>query len=125
MNTFDWIEIRTRDIERTMAFYAAIFGWKVIEKEIVDGSEVWIFDTNGEPRVHNLRRGGIWVRSGSDSQGFVVYIVVPSIEATMKQAQELGGRVIDSITDVGGGFIALIEDTGGNRFGLYQDKTSG
>jgi predicted enzyme related to lactoylglutathione lyase len=125
MNTFDWIEIRTRDIDRTMTFYAGLFGWKVIQKEMVGGSAVWIFDTNEEPRLQNLRRGGIWARSGNESQGFVVYIVVQNIDVTMKQAQVFGGRVIESIIDVGGGFIALIEDTDGNRLGLYQDKSSG
>ena len=63
-NTFGWIEIRTRDIETTASFYEALFGWKVIEKETADGFDVWIFDTGGEPRVQNLRRGGIGLRPG-------------------------------------------------------------
>ena len=61
-NTFDWIEIRTGDIEETARFYEGLFGWKVTEKETADGFDVWIFDTGGEPRVQNLRRGGMWLR---------------------------------------------------------------
>ena len=50
-NTFDWIEIRTRDIETTATFYESLFGWKVTEKETADGFDVWVFDTGGVSRV--------------------------------------------------------------------------
>jgi len=60
-HTFDWIEIRTHDIEATAAFYESLFGWSITDKQTADGLDVWILDTGGEPRVENLRRGGIWL----------------------------------------------------------------
>jgi len=59
-NAFDRIEIRTNDIEKTARFFESLFGWKITEKETADGFDVWIFDTGDEPRLQNLRRGGIW-----------------------------------------------------------------
>jgi predicted enzyme related to lactoylglutathione lyase len=50
-NTFDWIEIITRDIEETANFYESLFGWKIIKKETAEGFDVWFFDTAGEPRL--------------------------------------------------------------------------
>ncbi|MCK4432442.1 MAG: VOC family protein, partial [Methanomicrobia archaeon] len=42
VNTFDWIEIRTGDIEKTAAFYENLFGWKVVQKIDAEGSPYWI-----------------------------------------------------------------------------------
>lgn len=121
-NTFDWIEIRTSDIERTAAFYESVFGWKTTDKETADGTAVWIFDTGGEPRLQNLRRGGIWFRPSGERLGVVVYIVVDDIEVTLRQITELGGKVVDPKAPVGAGYAAFFTDPSGNLLGLYEDK---
>ena len=51
MNTFDWIEIRTRDVQRAAAFYGTLFGWKVVRRETAEGSDYWVFDMGDEPRM--------------------------------------------------------------------------
>jgi len=122
VNTFDWIEIRTSDLEKTAAFYQTLFGWNVIAKETADGTGVWIIDTNSEPRIQNLRRGGIWARPKGEQQGFIVYIHVDNIEKTLRRVQELNGKVVSPIIETSGGSLALIIDPCGNPFGIYQDK---
>jgi predicted enzyme related to lactoylglutathione lyase len=77
-NTFDWIEIRARDAEEAARFYKNVFGWCVTEKTTANGSAVLLFDTGSEPRMQNLRRGGIWSKPQGQSLGVVFYIV-PSI----------------------------------------------
>lgn len=121
-NTFDWIEIRTHDIHKTAAFYEALFGWRVTEKETAGGTAVWLFDTGGEPRLQNLKRGGMWLRPAGAPLGIVVYIAVEDIEATLEKVSELGGRVTGSKMDLGGGYSAFFEDPSGNLLGLYQDR---
>jgi predicted enzyme related to lactoylglutathione lyase len=121
-NTFDWIEIRTSDIEETANFYESLFGWKIIEKETAEGSDVWIFDTAGEPRLQNLRRGGIWLRPEGEPLGVVVYIVVEDIEAVLKKVTELGGKVITPKTPQGPAYRACFTDPSGNLFGLWEEK---
>jgi len=124
-NTFDWVEIRTNDIEKSANFYESLFGWKVTDKGSTEGFNLWIFNTQGEPRIDNLRRGGIWARPSGEAQGVIVYIVVEKIDALLTRVKELGGEVTSPITEVGGGYVALIADPCGNQFGLYQDKVPG
>jgi predicted enzyme related to lactoylglutathione lyase len=124
-NTFDWIEIRTGDIEKAARFYESLFGWKIIEKEMADGFDVWIFDTGGEPRVQNLRRGGIWLRPKGEPLGVVVYIVVDDIEATLKRVAELGGKAVTPKAPLGAGHGAFFTDPSGNLLGLNEEKSVG
>ncbi len=120
-NTFDWIEIRTHNIEETAHFYESLFGWKITQKETAGESDVWLFDTGGEPRVQNLRRGGIWLRPKGEPLGVVVYIVVDDIDATLKRVTELGGKVAVSKMPLGAGYGAYFADTSENLLGLYED----
>jgi len=124
-NTFDWIEIRTNNMEATMAFYESVFGWKTTRKETVGGLDVWIFDTGGEPRIENLRRGGIWLRPQGEAPGVVVYIHVDNIEATLQRVVEFGGKATSSRIPLGGGDAAFFTDPDGILLGLYEDKPVG
>ena len=121
-NTFDWIEIKTRNIEATANFYENLFGWSIIQKETAEGFDVWIFDTGGEPRVQNLQRGGIWLRPNGESLGVVVYVVVDDIEAILKKVAELGGRVATPKTPQGSAYRAYFTDPSGNMFGLWEEE---
>lgn len=119
-NTFDWVKIKTGDIESTANFYESLFGWRVIERDTADGFDVWIFDTGGEPRVQNLRRGGIWLRPSGEPLGIVVYVVVDDVETTLKKVTELGGKVVTPKTPEGSNFRATFTDSGGNLLGLWE-----
>ncbi len=125
MNTFDWIEIRTNELEKVAAFYTDLFGWKVIEKENAGGTRVWIFDTNNEPRTHNLRRGGMWERPAGEAHGFIVYILVEDIGKLVKRIKELNGEVLSPIIHAGAGRLVLAADPGGNQFGMYEELSAG
>jgi uncharacterized protein len=121
-NTFDWIEIRTHRIEETAHFYESLLGWKITEKETAGGFAVWLFDTGDEPRLQNLRRGGIWLRPQGEPLGVVVYIVVDDIEATLKRVTELGGKVAVPKAPLGAGYGAYFTDPNDNLLGLYEEK---
>lgn len=121
-NTFDWIEIRTHDIDLTAAFYESLFDWKVNRRETAGGAAVWIFDTGDQPRLENLRRGGIWLRPPGDPLGLVVYILVNDIESTLNRIIEFGGKVVTQKAPVGAGYAAYFTDPNGNLLALYQDR---
>lgn len=124
-NTFDWIEIKTKNIEETANFYESLFGWKIIEKETAEGLDVWIFDTGSEPRVQNLQRGGIWLRPEGEPLGVVVYIVVDDIESVLKKVTELGGKIVTPKTPQDPNFRACFTDLSGNLLGLWEEKNTG
>lgn len=59
-NNFDWVEIRTKDVNRAANFYEKLFSWKIVEKETIEGFDHCVFDT-GRTSFHRSR-GGIWLR---------------------------------------------------------------
>lgn len=120
-NTFDWIEIRTRDVQRAAEFYGSLFGWQVVRRETADGSDYWIFDTGDEPRVQNIRRGALWLRPDDAHPGVVVYVVVEDIELVLQKAKALGGEVVLPRTPEGTASKAYFTDPDGNLFGLWQE----
>jgi len=124
-NTFGWVEIRTKDIAETANFYESLFGWEITEKDTADGFDVWIFDTGGEPRVQNLRRGGIWLRPDGEPLGLVVYVEVDDIETILKKVTRLGGKVVTPKTPQGSNFRAYFSDPSGNLLGLWEEKSVG
>lgn len=124
-NTFDWVEIRTRDIEKAADFYEKLFGWKTIRKETAEGFDYWIFDTGDTPRVENIRRGGMWLRPNDDSLGVIVYIAVDDIDTVLGKVVELGGEVVISKTPQGRAFKAYFTDPSGNLFGLWEERNIG
>ena len=122
VNTFDWIEIRTGDIEKTAAFYENLFGWKVVQKIDAEGSPYWIIDTGDTPREENLRRGAFWLRP-NERPGTIVYVVVDDIDAMLKKVKELGGRVIRPKTSVDPHrYKAYVADPCGTMIGLWEEK---
>jgi predicted enzyme related to lactoylglutathione lyase len=120
-NTFDWVEIRTRDTEKATKFYENLFGWKVIRMETADGSDYWIFDTGDEPRIQNIRRGAMWLRSDDANLGVVVYVLVEDIEIVLQKVTDLGGEIVLPKTPQGSAFKAYFTDLDGNLFGLWQE----
>jgi predicted enzyme related to lactoylglutathione lyase len=121
-NTFGWVEIRTRNVVEAAGFYERLFGWKVIRRDAADGFDVWIFDTGGEPRLENLRRGGIWERPEEDPLGVVVYVEVDDIDSVLHRVRALGGTVITGKTPQGRAFRACFADPDGNRLALWEEK---
>jgi predicted enzyme related to lactoylglutathione lyase len=121
-NTFDWVEIRTNNMEETFSFYEKLFGWRIIAKDTADGSDVWIFDTGGEPRLEDIRRGGLWLRPEGSPLGVVVYILVEDIDSILEKVATLGGEAIGPALPQGSSMRAYFKDPNGNLFGLWQEK---
>ena len=121
-NTFDWIEIRTSQVEETARFFESLFGWQITQKLDADGSPVWLFDTGGEPRLENLRRGGFWLRPVVEQPGVVVYILVDDIDQTLQKAVELGGKIVAPKSPQGSAFKAFFTDPSGALFGVWEEN---
>lgn len=122
VNTFDWVEIRIRDIEEAVNFYKKLFGWEIIQKKIAEGTDYWIFDTGSTPRIENIQRGAMWLRSDGETLGMVVYILVDDVEKILKKVKELGGKIILPKTQVDSAAKAYFNDPSGNMFGLWEEK---
>ena len=121
-NTFDWVEISTKDVEAAASFFEQLFGWQVVQKIAADGSAYWIFDTGGMPRLENLRRGALWLRPADELPRMALYVYVDSIDAVLDKVVALGGRVIAPKAAQGRAFRAHFADPDGNVFGLWEER---
>lgn len=107
-----YIEIPAKDSAISSAFYQKVFGWNIRKRG--DGG-VAFDDTTGEV-------SGAWV-SGRPPQtpGFVVYIMVDSVAATLKAIAANGGKVVQPLGADAPEITARFSDPAGNVFGLYQE----
>lgn len=126
-------EIQASDVERAIAFYTQIFGWKI---ERYGDMEYWGIRTgrgeggNGEKVGINgglLRRKGGQPADGAPVNAFVCSIDVEDIDKMTEDIKKAGGGVVVEKTAVEGMlWQCYCKDTEGNTFGLVQiDSNAG
>lgn len=108
-----YVEMPSLDIERSAAFYQAVFGWKVRKRG--DGRTAFD-DALGEV-------SGAWVegRPPSPQPGLLIYVMVDSVAATCKTIEAHGGKIVQQIGGDPGEITARFSDPAGNVLGLYQE----
>ena len=109
-----YIEMPTKDVARSAAFYKKVFGWNIRKRG--DGSTA--FD-DGVGEV-----SGTWVtgRPASETPGLLVYVMVDSVEATIKVIVANGGEIVQPVGADAPEITARFRDPGGNVIGLYQQR---
>jgi predicted enzyme related to lactoylglutathione lyase len=109
-----YLEIPAKTAEESADFYGAIFDWKVRKRG--DG-ELAFDDTGGV--------SGTWVKESdrTSDEHTRTYIMVDSINDTLKRIEAKGGRTLTPRTDIGTGMgaFAAFADPVGNEFGLYEE----
>lgn len=107
-----YIEIPATDIARSADFYKKVFGWHVRRRG--DGSTAFD-DTTGEV-------SGTWVtgRPPAAKPGFLFYVMVDSVAATVDNVVANGGEIVQPIGADAPEITARFRDPGGNVIGLYQ-----
>lgn len=114
-NIFNWIEIRTRDLEKAKKFYKSVFGWEITGKENKDFA-YWTINSGSKIG------SGMWRMPVNEPLGVYVYIEVNNIETTLKQVEKLGGKISQPKTpSVDGCFMAFFTDPEGNAFALWEE----
>ena len=113
---FVWHELMTPDAGAAHGFYTRVLGWKTQPWE-QDPSYTMFAAASGP-------LGGTWPLETGQPR-WIAYIGTDDIEATVREAQELGGRVTKEITSMpNGGQYALLEDPQGAPFGVYASASS-
>ena len=107
-----YLQIPTRDIQKSADFYRRVFGWSVRQRG--DGSTA--FD-DGVGEV-----SGEWVLNRQPAEpGVLVHIMVDSVAKTLDLVLANGGEVVNPIGVDPGEITAHFRDPMGNVFGLYQE----
>lgn len=106
-----YIDFPAEDIEISSQFYANVFGWKVRMRG--DGS-VAFDDGAGEV-------SGTWSKGRPPATpGFVIYIMVDSVEETIEAIKLNDGKIVQEIGADAPEITARFSDPAGNIVGLYQ-----
>lgn len=98
------------DIARSASFYEKVFGWKIRTRG--DGSTAFD-DTTGEVSGSFVRG-----RPPGATPGLLVYVMVDSVEATLKAIAANGGEMVQAIVVDAPEITARFRDPGGNVIGL-------
>jgi len=114
-NIFHWVEIRTRDLDKSKKFYKSLFKWKVSGKDNKDFA-YWTISSGSKIG------SGIWRMPQDKPLGVLVYILVDDIEMTLKKVEELGGKItMPKTPSVEGCFMAFFTDPESNIFGFWEE----
>src|SRR5437899_2195932 len=108
-----YIELPATDIARSADFYQRVFGWNIRKRG--DGSTAFD-DTTGQV-------SGAWVlgRPPSSAPGYLFYVMVDSVAATLDTIVASGGEVVQPIGADAPEITARFRDPAGNVVGLYQE----
>ena len=108
MNPVNHFEITGRDGAKLQKFYGDLFGWKISADNPMNYGMVQA-DEGGIG-------GGI---AGGDAPEVTFYVSVADIDAALKKAESMGGKIVMLAMDVPGGpKIAKFADPEGNVVGL-------
>ncbi len=108
------VEIAAEDPQTVSAFYSSLFGWQLqpvpsmnyIRFQSVDGTTGG-FVGEGGPLGHHAGE-------------LLVYFGSQDVEADLRRAVELGGRIVVPKTEIPNtGWFGILEDPAGNRVGLF------
>ena len=108
-----YLEIPAIDIERSVAFYTAVFHWNTRRR----GDGAIAFD-DGVGEV-----SGTWVtgRPASTTPGLLLYVMVDSVAATIDAVVAHGGEIVQPLGADAPEITARFSDPSGNVLGLYQE----
>jgi uncharacterized protein len=108
-----YLEIPAQDIDRSVKFYEAVFGWRIRKR----GDGKLAFD-DGVGEV-----SGTWVtgRAPSGTPGILIYIMVDSVAATLEKIEANGCEIVQQIGADAPEITARFRDPGGNVLGLYEE----
>ncbi|HYJ38290.1 MAG TPA: VOC family protein [Chitinophagaceae bacterium] len=120
-------EIPADDIQRAKKFYGEIFGWKLQDWPLQDGSvytgarTVEVDETTFIPKEPGAINGGL-VKRDQYIKTPQVTVNVPSIDEYLEKIKKAGGKVIKGKHDIeGAGYYAYVADSEGNLLGLWED----
>ena len=110
-----YVEIPATDVQRSVDFYQAAFGWNIRRRG--DGQTAFD-DAVGEV-------SGTWVtgRPPSSEPGLLLYIMVDSVAATIETVIAHGGDLVQPIGADAPEITARVRDPAGNVIGLYQEPS--
>ncbi len=126
MNPVVHFEMPAEDRKRMSDFYTKVFGWQTQMLGEDMGNYVVVntteTDENGSPKKPGIINGGFYMKTDDmPAQYPSVVIAVNDIEASIKEVNAAGGKVLGEPMEIPGiGLYVSFFDTEGNRVSLLQ-----
>ena len=112
-----WVDTEQPDVDAALAFYGALFGWDLEERQPPDGNGRYVVASLGGKEVAAIA-------SGDGTPAWTTYVAVDDVDATARGVPDLGGAVLDGPTTIGPpGRVAAVRDPQGATFRLWQPGT--
>lgn len=115
MSRLSHFEMETRDPEKKIAFYKAVFGWEFTEAM----EDYWVFTAG--PDEENAITGGVLRSSTKEALRTINTIEVANLDEHLAKVERAGGKVTSPKMDIPDtGVFAYCEDAEGLAFGAIQ-----
>ena len=112
---FIWHELVTTDPDAASDFYSKVVPWKTQDS----GMPSYTLWMAGKTQVGGLTGLPDGAEAGSPPH-WIVYIATPDVDATVAEAERLGGKVVKSASDIPNmGRFAVLADPQGATFAVY------
>jgi uncharacterized protein len=112
---FIWHELVTTDPDAASEFYSKVLPWKTQDSGMPSYT-LWVA---GKTQVGGLTGLPDGAEAGSPPH-WIVYIATPDVDATVAEAERLGGKVVKSASDIPNmGRFAVLADPQGATFAVY------
>ena len=105
------VEIRSENPDATRKFYAELLGWKVASEGGFPGYTFIDTGTQDGPAV------AVSPRQGAEDE-VLFFVSVEDVEATLKKAEELGGKIVQPTQRVPGVSFGVFADAQGHKVGV-------
>jgi predicted enzyme related to lactoylglutathione lyase len=103
-------EIRSADPDATREFFAALFGWQYPDEASPGYTFVDVGVKDALPTAISPLRG--------DADQVLFFIGVEDVAATLRQAEQLGGRIVQPVQQVPGVSFGVLADPQGHLVGV-------
>lgn len=122
-NTWSWNELTTRDPQRSVEFYGAVFGWEAHLVPAGDDDASSGPDNYTEFHLSDRRIAGMLPMVGDSwpadmPNHWMVYFAVEDCEAAVAKVEALGGTVMMTPTVIPPGTFAVVKDPQGAAFSV-------
>lgn len=122
---FVWREIMSTDVEKSVAFFTALFPWTVQEMDMGPGGKYRMFSTpNGKSQGGFV---GIDAKQSPGVPSHMIASVATDVRGAAQRVKNNGGKLLVEPTEMPNdmGRYAVAQDPQGGVFGLYETADPG
>jgi predicted enzyme related to lactoylglutathione lyase len=118
--TFVWHEVHSNDVDKSLAYYSEVLGWKSSEMDMGGGNKYLMLSTQDD----KMQMGILKSPMEGTPPHFAQYLSVEDVDGMAKKVEDAGGKVLVPGTDIPVGRFAVVADPQGAAFALFKAKES-